>query len=252
MKYLLNILLVLVGGSGLWAQGPTWTAANEAYRRQSYEEAASLYDSLIRMGYEEAELYYNAGNAHYKLDHMGSAILNYERALRLNPGDENVLHNLKLANARTIDKLERQPELFLGKWLKEGYRSRNSESWGVLGLSLIWIAFLFGALFVFVKGRGLKQLSFFAGVLALVLSLAAAGLSVSRGTDEADNREAIVMTPAAYVKEAPNGQTNLLILHEGSKVEVLDEIEGWRKVRIKAISTGEVEGFVRSEQVTKI
>ncbi|MEO0897008.1 MAG: hypothetical protein AAFY71_11455 [Bacteroidota bacterium] len=251
MKYLLSIITIM---GTLWSYGQDelLRQANEAYTQNQYEYAVSLYDSLISEGYQSEQLFYNAGNAHYRLKHIGSAILNYERTLKLNPAHENAAHNLELARLRTLDKLEEQPELFVSKWLKDTYRSQNADQWGNGSVILIWLALIFGGIFLFVQVPLVKQISFFGGVIALVLSLATLGLSLSRLSDQSNSKEGIVMTPAAYVKAAPNGQTDLLILHEGSKVKILDEVDGWRKIRISAISTGTVEGFVRSEQVKKI
>lgn len=251
MRLLFSIFLVGINGF-CWGQGTAFKAANTAYMAQQFDKAVVIYDSLILEGYAYEDLYYNAGNAHYKLGHVGSAILNYERVLKLNPGNENAAHNLGLAQAKTVDQLEQQPELFISKWLRDLYRSRNEAQWGQLAMLWIWISFAFGLVFIFVPMKVAKQLGFFGALLALVISVGALGLSLSK--KYIDNRRgmAIVMTPAAYIKEAPDGQTDLLILHEGSKVEILDEIGGWRKVRIDAVSTGKVEGFVRSEQVTKI
>lgn len=254
MRLLYSIAIIAMLGAiiPVHGQGQVYEAANKAYMAQQFGRAASLYDSLLSEGYEYEELYYNAGNAHYKLGHIGSAILNFERALKLNPGNESAAHNLELARARTVDQLEQQPELFISKWLKDLYRSRNAAQWRRVALWWIWIAFGFGAIFVLLQMKWAKQLGFFGGILAAVLSVSALGLSLARQATDKGRGMAIVMTPAAYIKEAPDGQTDLLILHEGSKLEILDEIGGWRKVRIDAVSTGKVEGFVRSEQVTKI
>ncbi|MCI4670667.1 MAG: tetratricopeptide repeat protein [Bacteroidia bacterium] len=249
----LLISIILLGGIGFtFGQGAAYNRANTAYMAQQFSQAAEVYDSLIREGYVYEDLFYNAGNAHYKLGHIGSAILNYERVLKINPGNENAAHNLKLAKEKTIDKLEQQPELFLNKWFKDIYRSKNASQWKAFAMIWIWVAFAFGALFIFVPLKVLKQVGFFGAILAAVISFIGLGLGLSKGMGSALSSEAIVMTPAAYIKEAPDGQTDLLILHEGSKVKILDEIGEWRKVRIEAISTGKVEGFVRSEQVTKI
>ena len=226
--------------------------ANDAYTAEDYEKAVSLYESIAEQGYESAELYYNLGNAHYKLNHLAPTILSYEKSLKLNPGQEDAIHNLKLANLKVIDNIEPIPDLLLVQWIKDTVNGKSSSQWASISLILLWLAAGAGAAFLLVKTPLVKRIGFFGGITLLVLSFISFGVSLSQKSMEADSGQGIIFNKNVYVKDAPGGRTDLMILHEGIKVEVVEEVADWTKIRINDANVGTVVGFVSTEAIRRI
>lgn len=223
--------------------------ANLRYKEKNYAEAIALYDSVIALQYASAELYYNLGNAHFKLGHLAPAILNYERAKKLSPGDADIEFNLRLANLRVVDRIEPLPELTLVKWFKNFIGNRSSDSWAYAAVAFIWLTLALGAVFIFANALLLKRLSFFAGLLTLLLSFMLAAVAYHQYSRERVSREAILFAKNAYVKSAPDHQSaDLFILREGVKVLLLETDEDWQKIQL---ADGKV-GWVKKETLAAI
>ncbi|MBO4774326.1 MAG: tetratricopeptide repeat protein, partial [Bacteroidales bacterium] len=113
---LLLACLLLAGPVMAGSDGELWQEANDAYRRKDYGTAVSLYEKLIANEAVSADLYYNMGNACYRLNRLGEALLWYERALRLQPSNADIRANIAFVNSQTVDQMEVLPELFLKRW----------------------------------------------------------------------------------------------------------------------------------------
>src|SRR5208283_3571750 len=114
--------------------------ANQLYRSGTYQKAAELYEQILKNGYESPALYYNLGNAYFKMQNIPAAILSYERGKRLAPRDEDILYNLRLANLRVVDKIEPLPQLFLIEWWNAFVNFFSSDGWGMIGIVMLWVA----------------------------------------------------------------------------------------------------------------
>jgi tetratricopeptide (TPR) repeat protein len=206
-----------------------FSRANELYQQQNFAEAQSLYDSIVTMGYQHAETYYNLGNTHYRQGHIGLAILNYEKALALDPGDEDAQHNLTLAKQQTVDEFNVVPTPPLKRLFNDVATVFPSSIWTILALVLLAMAVVMGLLFLFRK-RSSWVISLF--VVGLILAISFEGFAY--GTYVLEQEQfAVVITPNTYVKSAPaTSAADLFILHEGTKVKVLEVFEGWQKVRL--------------------
>lgn len=207
--------------------------ANALYRSGDYKDAARSYESLIAGGYVSSALYYNLGNAYYKQNDIPKSILNYERALKLKPGDEDISFNLRLANLSTVDKIEPLPKLFYEQWKDNLISLYNEDIWSKFGIIALWIALLFAALYIFTNSTFLKKTGFFATVIFLVTGitiLVIAGIQHQRLTG---NKSAIITETSAYIKSSPDDKsTNLFMLHAGTRIDIIDELKGWKKIRI--------------------
>ncbi|RMG67105.1 MAG: tetratricopeptide repeat protein [Bacteroidetes bacterium] len=232
-------------------------AANEAYIAGDYPQAVALYDSVQALGYHSAHLYFNLGNAHYKLSHLAPALLNYERCLQLDPTHEDAAYNLRLARLRVVDKLEPVPDFFLTQWIRDFVNGQSSATWGWIAIGLLWLALGAGALLLWAGAPQLRRVGFFGGIALVLLAFVATGLSLHRRSLEQDSGWGIIFSSNAYVKEAPAGQTDLTILHEGAKVRYLDQQGDWVKISLKVQDNqlGEVVdlvGFVPTTAIRKI
>lgn len=216
----------------------TIETANILYNQASYDTAVHLYEQVLAAGYESDWLYYNLGNAYYKLRDLPSAILYYEKASKLNPNDEDIKKNLEIANSQIIDKIEPLPQLFLKNWWNAFYTMVNADTWAWISMS--FFAILLVMLFLFLTtSHGLKKFSFFMGLLSLLFTLAAFGLASQKYYYTQQTNEAIIFTPTITVKSSPGATSvDLFVLHAGTKVRLLDKTVGWNKIRIANGSVG--------------
>ena len=238
-------VLLLVPGMLAQAQpaDSLWTAGVEAYTSGDYPAAIVHWNSLAESGLESVELYYNLGNAHFKDGNVPRAILWYERARRLDPSDRDVAHNLEFARAQTQDRIDSVPEFFLRTWIRRASLIMHSDAWAVLSLVLFALALGMLLLFLLGGGAGARRTGFFAGIAALLLSLACLGLSSSQKRAAQKDNGAIVMLPVASVKSAPSGDssTSLFVLHEGTRVKTLDSVSGYTLVELSDGRQGWIE-----------
>ena len=216
------------------ADNVTKAQGDSAYMRNDYASAIQIYENLLKKG-EAAEVYYNLGNSYYKADDIARAILNYERALLLQPGNGDIRANLEVARAKTIDKVEPVPEVFFVSWIKSLTNSMSVDAWatwGIVSFILLIIALYF---FIFSKQIVLKKVGFILGIVFLIVTICS-NLFASQQKEHLVNRnEAIVMNPSVTVRSTPSESgTSLFILHEGRKVNVKDNsMKEWKEIRLE-------------------
>lgn len=210
-----------------------FSEGNNAYRNGDYLQAIEKYEKILNNGYSNAEIYYNLGNAYFKLKKIPEAILNYEKALKLNPSDEDIQFNLKIANLQTVDKIEPLPMMFYEKWWHALNNWFSSASWSALMIIFIWLGFIGLALYLFMFSSGIKKISFFVAVISFVIAIFSFIFANTSYLHETSEESAIIFSESVYVKSSPDkGSTDLFILHEGTKVELLDQVGEWTKIRL--------------------
>ena len=235
---LLIVMLSLILDSGrLSAAGPgidsLVSEGNRHYMNREYKEATDCYSKVISEGYESADLYYNLGNSCYKQNNYSKAILYYEKALLLRPDDDDARQNLALANARIVDKIDTIPEFFLSRWIHYVQGLFSPDAWAVISMVLFTLALAAFLWFVITPRYELKRLSFTAGVLLLLLSVAGLLSMRSRGKDIMKSNAAIIMVSSVNARSSPDEQsTNIFVLHEGTKVIMIDSVQDWKEIRI--------------------
>lgn len=212
--------------------------ANAAYKAGEFEKAIDLYESLTEEGQSTA-LYFNLGNAYFKTNAVARAILNYERALQLSPADPDVQYNLKLANDRIKDKIEKLPELNITRWWKTFTLSLGVDAWAWISIGLMTLSMILILVFLLSQVRGLRAFSFYTA-LVLLLACGFTYFEASRAQEIVESQtEAIIMSPRVDVKGAPtNSGVNVFVIHAGTKVRVLGEREGWVNIRIASGNEG--------------
>ncbi|NPA36255.1 MAG: SH3 domain-containing protein [Chlorobi bacterium] len=207
--------------------------ANQLYTDGKYEEAAQAYEDILKTGVESPELYYNLGNAYYKSGLLPQAILNYERAKLLAPQDKDIEYNLELARSQTIDKIDKVGEFFLKTWIRALRNKADSDTWAYMsiGFFLGLIGMLF--LFYFSRTPALKKAGFFSGILFLFLFIVSFSFAHLQKQKLVNRNYAIIFAPTVNVKSSPDsGGTELFVLHEGTKVKILDKVGEWRQIEI--------------------
>ena len=233
---LLALLLLLPLSAGAAESYPDslWKAGVDAYSAGQWAQAASDWTDLTATGLRSKELYYNLGNAWFKAGEIAPAILNYERALRLDPSDSDVRYNLEFARAQTQDRIDEVPEFILKTWTRKLSYLLSSNAWA--GLSLFLLALTLGLILLFLLGPTVnaRRTGFFTGIVTLLLTLMCWGFARSLKTAAERHDDAIVMRAVSSVTSSPSSDAakSLFILHEGTKVKVLDEVSGYTDIEL--------------------
>lgn len=212
----------------------TKAEGDSAYMKNDYASAIQIYEALLNRG-EATDIYYNLGNSYYKAGDIAKAILNYERALLLQPGNGDIRANLEIARSKTVDKVEPVPEIFFVSWTKSLINSMSVDSWAVCGVVCFILLIVSLYLFIFSKQIVLKKAGFISGIVFLVVTILA-NVFANQQKDELTNRNsAIVMNPSVTVRSTPSESgTSLFILHEGHKVGVKDgSMKDWKEIRLE-------------------
>lgn len=227
----------------------TKAMGDSAYVRQQYQQAIADYEALLKKGVS-ADVYYNLGNAYYRTDNITRAVINYERALLLSPGDPDIRVNLQLARSKTIDKIIPESEMFFVTWYRSLVNIMSVDGWATMSLVSLAIAIILALCYLF-SGRVWMQKTGFFGAFAMIVIFGLSNLFAWQQKDQLINRTgAIVISPAAAVKSTPaNGGTDLFIIHEGTKVEITDSsMKEWKEVRI---ADGK-EGWIKASMIEMI
>lgn len=213
------------------AQEEAIKEAEAAYTQENYEEAVQKYESILTNHGESSQIYYNLGNAYYKSGQIAPAILNYERALLLDPGDSDIRFNLQLAKQRAVDRIEPVDEFFLKNWFHSVQGMGATDSWAKLGIFsfLIFIGCLL--LFFFSRRIRLKKAGFYLGIVFLIIVVFSNIFARNQKNERINRTEAIVFSPTVTVKSSPDASgTDLFILHEGTKVSVKSTLGEWNEI----------------------
>jgi len=245
MKAKYIVVLLLIFGSVL-SQAQDFSVelkqAEASYADSKYDTTALIYQSILEEGFQSPNLYYNLGNCYYKLNEIPSAILNYERALKFDPNNENILYNLNLCNSLIPDRIEKMPELFFVQWYKGLYNFFPIDVWAkvVIGLFVLFTVFM---LIYFLSIRLFwRKMGFWMAMISLVFAVFSFFLTSQKYSSFKKHNQAIIFTPSITVKSSPaKNSVDLFVVHEGTKVFILDQVGEWKKIKIQNGSIGWVE-----------
>ncbi|UZR92828.1 tetratricopeptide repeat protein [Chondrinema litorale] len=224
--------------------------AETYYAEGKYQQAVQVYENLLKStGKESFGVYFNLGNAYFKSNDIPAAILNYERARKIKPQDEDLLFNLEIANQQVVDQFDAVPELGIDQWYRSFLFGLSSNTWAFLSAVFFSLMLFFFGLFLYKSEVNIKRSSLLGGVLLLIFSALTFMFASQQKEYIVDNIEAVVFAPNVTATSAPNQKsTSLFVLHEGTKVQVIEEKENW--VRIK-ISDGNI-GWLEANKVEMI
>ncbi len=207
---------------------------NEFYQQKKYEKAIETYREIIKMGYQGVPLYYNLGNAYYREGKLGYAILYYEKAHRLAPGDNDVNHNLAIANTKTIDKINTLPTFFLFQWWESLLTLFTLTGWTYLAYAFYILLLASIGFYFFAKRPGIQRFSFMTGITSLILLIITASLLIISLNRVLHVKHAIIVEPTATVKLSPDPSSNdAFIIHEGLKVKEENHVDNWVEIRLQ-------------------
>lgn len=213
--------------------------ATEFYNQGEYSKAIENYEQIIDNGEHSAELYFNLGNCHYKLNHIGPSIYYYEKALLLKPNDAEISNNLKYAQNMRLDAVEEMPRPVLARIYDGVVNIFSSDQWAYLAVALIMVFVLCYLAYYFLRIASQKRFAFITSILALVLGFTSVVMAYLHYQDSKNDNPAIVYSKEVKITSEPNTNSEaVFILHEGTKVNIMEGLNGWRKIRIADGQTG--------------
>lgn len=222
---------------------------NAYYAKAQYKDALTTYQKILDEDYQSAAVYFNMGNASYKSGDIPAALLYYEKAHKLSPADEDINFNIRLANLKTTDKIDELPEFFLAKWWKTFILSSSVNTLAVISIVLILLASAILIIYFFSASLVIKKSSFYLSVVLFGLGILTIFIANRQSSYFEGHRQAIVFSGAVNIKSGPNEKSEtLFVIHDGTKVNILDNNDGWMKIKL---ANGN-EGWIKQADIKKI
>ena len=223
--------------------------ADAEYTKGNYQQAIRDYEQLLQYGVS-AEIYYNLGNAYFRTDNITKAILNYERAHMLAPGDEDINFNLQFARSKTIDRITASDEMFFVNWYQSLVTLTTVDRWAFTAVLSIVLVLVLLLVFLFAESITLRKMGFYGAVVFLVLFILANVFAYQQKRMWENRKGAIVTASSVNVMKSPADKADTsFVLHEGTRVDITDKsIKGWCGIRI---ADGR-EGWMQADKMEEI
>lgn len=207
--------------------------ANKFYQEQNFAEAISGYEKILSQGFESGTLYYNVGNAYFKEGKIGKAILSFEKGLKLEPNDEDLQYNLKIANSRTIDKITEVPKLFFVSWWEGFVTALGISGWSILVVLTFWVLLASIAVYFFSRKSSWQRITFMSGSISLSVLILLVVILFARVNRETATDYGILTEMTYSAKVSPDEKSNdAFVIHEGVKFSLEDSVGEWVKIRL--------------------
>ena len=221
-----------------------YTDALSLYEQGNFETALESWQRVVESGFESPELYYNMGNAAFRSNSIGHAVLYYEKALKLDPSMNDAENNLEFLSRYKSDSFEEVPEFFLRIWFSKAVHALPERAWSIMALTGFVLTLAFLLLYIFTRGLTLKKTSFFASLAGLLFTVFTLSSALASHHEIVHPESGIILSPSVLVRSTPSETgTELFILHEGTRVKVNEEVTGWHNIRI----IDGREGWIRTD-----
>mgnify|MGYP002856409099 CR=1 FL=1 len=245
-KFALTILTFLSVVSLSFSQ-TNFADANRLYSEGNYADAIAAYEYLLQDN-KSAELYYNLGNAYFKMGELGQSILAYERALYIKPYYKDARYNLRFAQSRIVDNIEDNHSFFLSQWITALRNTLNENQWLLISICMFVIALCSFFLFAFSRNIPARKTGFHLAWITLLISIFSFFFALSLHHRDVKKEEAIVMQGIVNAKASPDQSgTDLFTLHEGTKVYVRSSLGDWVEITV-----GNNRGWVKQTTIERI
>ncbi len=242
------VYLLLLVSQVFWAQD-AFEKGNQSYQKEDYQNAVSQYESILASGKQSAEVYFNLGNSYYKLHQVAPAVYNYEKALQLSPNDPEIQTNLDFARKMAIDDIKIIPKVGFKKLIADFTSAHHYDSWAwmTVGLAFVFLLFFVG---YYYSATTVRKRIFFSGMFLVLVGM---GMTVFAALFEknrtSSEKPAIIFADTVSVKSEPKPSSpDTFILHEGTKVYILESIANWKKIQL----TDETTGWIESESLKEL
>ena len=243
------VLLALLFLFPMTIQAVTKQDADAEYSKGNYQQAIKDYEELLKAG-ESAEIYYNLGNAYYRTENITRAVLSYERALLLNPADEDIRFNLQMARSKTIDKITPESEMFFFTWYRSLVNLMTIDGWAHLAIASIILTLILALVYLFASHLTLRKIGFYGGVLFLIIFLLSNLFAFQQKQMLMKRNGAIIIAPSVTIKKTPEANSaDQGVIHEGTRVDIIDDtMRDWKEIHL---ADGR-EGWIPASQIEKI
>jgi tetratricopeptide (TPR) repeat protein len=231
--YLFFLFSLILGGPLIGQSETLFEKATDAYNEGNYEDAIGFYEDILEQGEHSAALYFNLGNAHYKKNEIAPSIYYYEKALLLDPDDPEVKNNLVFARNMTLDAITPIPETDLERYYNKLVLALSIDGWAYLGIFFVML--FVGAYLFFLSSQtpNKKRIALFSSLVALMLAVGSTTISYLRYRAYQEDQPAIIYTREIQVRPEPNERSSpAFLLHEGTKVQVIDSLGEWAKIEL--------------------
>lgn len=246
MKKLLFILSFLLSLSTFAQNNAIFETANTLYNEGKYAEAIDKYNVILSTKNHSAELYFNLGNAHYKLNHIAPSIYFYEKALQLAPNDADIENNLAFARNMTIDAIDVIPEVGLSKILNNITNRFTFDAWAKVSIGFVFCFVVLFLFYYFAYTSLRKRFAFLGSLASLTLVCVTLLFAFHKYNLDKGDKPAIIFAKESLIKSAPNNRSEESFkLHEGTKVQILDTVNNWKKIKLQDGKTG----WISSEDI---
>ncbi|MFZ1291791.1 MAG: tetratricopeptide repeat protein [Melioribacteraceae bacterium] len=206
---------------------------NQFYQNKQYNDAITSYESILKQGYISGDLFYNLGNSYFKIGHLGKSILFYEKALKISPSNEDAAYNLKIANSRTVDKIEEIPTLFFIHWWNILLSQFTSTTWQIIIFIFYILLLLSIGVFFLIRNLQFQKFALFLGTLNIFVLIISIILFISSINREVTNNNGILLQSVISAKISPDIQANdAFVIHEGIKFVIEDKVGNWSKIKL--------------------
>ena len=249
MRKLIYLCFLLFSFAGFSQNDDLFEEANSAYQSGDYQNAVIFYEEILDNGETSAELYYNLGNAHYKMNNVAPSIYYYEKALQLDPTDEDIKNNIEFARNMAIDDIEEVEQTGINQWFNGLISTYSYSTWAVIAIifSILFVALFL--LYYFTYTSLYKRLLFTGAMLAILLC----GLSVIFAFQQQsyiqENQYAIIFGEEVEVRDEPNLRGDASFeLHEGTKAKVLEDYQEWARIEL----ANGAQGWVKNSAIKKL
>ncbi|MDB4901800.1 MAG: Tetratricopeptide repeat protein [Mucilaginibacter sp.] len=223
------VLPIITFGNG--KENALFTKGNAYYAKAQYKEALNTYQQILTEGHQSAAVYFNMGNASYKSGDIPSALLYYEKAHKLAPGDNDINFNIRFVNLKTTDKIDPVPEFFLFNWWKSFILSFSINTLSVLSIILVLCGSVILIVYFFTNSIFIKKASFYTSIILFFLGIVSIFIANIQIGYFNKHRQAIIFTSSVTVKSgAVERSASLFVIHEGTKVNILENNNGWMKI----------------------
>jgi tetratricopeptide (TPR) repeat protein len=245
MKKILFLLLMVASSVVAQNTDKLFSSANDLYKSDKLEEAIETYKKIESQGLVSSELYYNLGNSYYKLNKVGPSIYYYEKALKINPLNEDVKNNLVFAKRLALDNIEELPKTVFQKFNKNFLQKLSYNQWAIVVIVFSFLASFLFLLFYFANSPSKKRFYFVTSILSFIFLISSFAITYNQYSLAKNNKVAIVFAEKTEVRNAPTlNSEEIFTLHEGTKVIVLDTIDDWKKIKI---ADGKLGWIIASE-----
>ncbi|OIQ29286.1 MAG: ion channel protein [Bacteroidetes bacterium MedPE-SWsnd-G2] len=239
MRAVLFSLFVLISCLGFSQNTALFEKGNALYNEGKYAEAIDVYEAILERGKHSEELYFNLGNANYKMNRIAPSIYYFEKALQLNPNDKEIQNNLNFAQNMTIDDIEILPDVGFRKVVKDAVNTLNYDQWAYATVGVTVLFVILFLVYFLSYASTTKRMSFIGSGVAMGVALICLTFAFLKFNIESKNNPAIVFAVESQVKTEPNLRSSEAFkLHEGTKVQLIDTVKNWKKIKLSDGKTG--------------